>query len=102
MKTKERQENAVETRSVTRGDLTEVGRLTRAKKKFFVWCCQSVEKSTFENKNIKNIDNCQKGNPRALQVTAHLGQAVQSKLMLEICCVLEMFLDCVFRFILVF
>ncbi len=31
MKTRERQENAVETRSVTRGDLTEVGRSTRAK-----------------------------------------------------------------------
>jgi hypothetical protein len=34
MKTRERQENAVETRSVTRGDLTEVGRSTRAKKSF--------------------------------------------------------------------
>ena len=36
MKTRERQENAVETRSVTRGDLTEVGRSTRAKKKFYL------------------------------------------------------------------
>jgi hypothetical protein len=34
MKTRERQENAMETRSVTRGDLTEVGRSTRAKKSF--------------------------------------------------------------------
>jgi hypothetical protein len=34
MKTKERQENAVETRSLTRGDLTEVGRSTKAKKSF--------------------------------------------------------------------
>jgi hypothetical protein len=33
MKTRERQENAIETRSVTQGDLTEVGRSTRAKKK---------------------------------------------------------------------
>jgi hypothetical protein len=32
MKTRERQENAMETRSVTRGDLTEVGRSTREKK----------------------------------------------------------------------
>jgi hypothetical protein len=32
MKTRERQENAMETRSVTRGDLTEAGRSTRAKK----------------------------------------------------------------------
>jgi hypothetical protein len=34
MKTSERQENAMETRSVTRGDLTEAGRSTRAKKSF--------------------------------------------------------------------
>jgi hypothetical protein len=34
MKTKERQENAIETRSLTRGDLTEVGRSTKAKKSF--------------------------------------------------------------------
>ncbi len=34
MKTRERQENAMETRSVTRGDLTEAGRSTRAKKSF--------------------------------------------------------------------
>ncbi len=33
MKTRERQENAIETRSVTRGDLAEVGRSTRAKKR---------------------------------------------------------------------
>jgi hypothetical protein len=46
---------------------------------------QSVEQITRENKNIENINNCQKGNPRALQVTAHLGLAIQSKLMLEIC-----------------
>jgi hypothetical protein len=32
MKTRERQENAMETRSVTRGDLTEAGRSIRAKK----------------------------------------------------------------------
>ena len=62
MKTRERQENAMETRSVTRGDLTEIGRSTRAKKSF-----------------IKNIDNSQKGNPRALQVTTHLGLAILSK-----------------------
>ena len=36
MKTRERQENAIETRSVTRGDLTEVGKSTRAKKVLFV------------------------------------------------------------------
>jgi hypothetical protein len=51
MKTRERQENAITTRSLTRGDL----------------------------------DNSQKGNPRALQVNTHLGLAIQSKLMLEIC-----------------
>jgi hypothetical protein len=36
MKTKERQENAVETRSLTRRDLTEVGRSTKAKKEFYI------------------------------------------------------------------
>ncbi len=34
MKTRERQENAMETTSVTRGDLTEAGRSTREKKSF--------------------------------------------------------------------
>ncbi len=34
MKTRERQENAITTRSLTRGDLTEVGRSTKAKKSF--------------------------------------------------------------------
>ncbi len=34
MKTIERQENAIETRSLTGGDLTEVGRSTKAKKSF--------------------------------------------------------------------
>jgi hypothetical protein len=32
MKTRERQENAIKTRSLTQGDLTEVGRSTKAKK----------------------------------------------------------------------
>jgi hypothetical protein len=34
MKTRERQENAIETRSITQRDLTEVGRSTKAKKGF--------------------------------------------------------------------
>ncbi len=34
MKTKDRQENAFETKSLTRGDLTEVERSTKAKKSF--------------------------------------------------------------------
>ena len=33
MKTRERQENAIETRSLTQGDLIEVGRSTKAKKR---------------------------------------------------------------------
>ena len=36
MKTRDRQENAIETRSITPGDLTEARRSTRAKKKFFM------------------------------------------------------------------
>jgi hypothetical protein len=36
MKTRERQENAIEARSITPGDLTEAGRSTRAKKKFYM------------------------------------------------------------------
>ncbi len=43
MKTKERQENAVETRSLTWGDLTEVGRSTKAKKSF---TCDAVKYGT--------------------------------------------------------
>ncbi len=34
MKTRERQENAITTRSLTQGDLTQVGRSTKAKKNF--------------------------------------------------------------------
>ena len=34
MKTRERQENAIETRSLTRGDLTKVGRPKKAKNKY--------------------------------------------------------------------
>jgi hypothetical protein len=34
MKTRERQDNGITTRSLTRGDLTEVGRSTKAKKSF--------------------------------------------------------------------
>ena len=34
MKTRERQENAITIRSLTRGDLTEVGRSTKSKKSF--------------------------------------------------------------------
>jgi hypothetical protein len=36
MKTTERQENAIETRSLTQGDLTAVGRSTKAKKSLHV------------------------------------------------------------------
>jgi hypothetical protein len=36
------------------------------------------------NKKINLNDNSQKGHPRALQVTPHLGLAMQSKRMLEI------------------
>jgi hypothetical protein len=44
-----------------------------------------MQQSTLENKSIKHTDNSQKGNSRVLQVTAHLGLAIQSKLILEIC-----------------
>jgi hypothetical protein len=34
MKTRDRQENVIKTRIITQGNLTEVGRSTRAKKSF--------------------------------------------------------------------
>ncbi len=40
---------------------------------------------TSQKDDKQKIDNSQKGNPRALQVTTHLGLVIQSKLMLEIC-----------------
>jgi hypothetical protein len=40
---------------------------------------QKCETKHQKNKNIKNFDNSQKGNPRALQVTPNLGLAIKSK-----------------------
>ena len=85
MKTKERQENAIETRSLTRGDLTEAGRSTKAKKSFTCDAAKVWNKAPEKIRTSKTLNNCQKGHPRALQATAHLGLAIQSKLMLEIC-----------------
>ncbi len=35
MKSRQRQENSMKTKSLTQGDLTEFGRLTKAKKEFY-------------------------------------------------------------------
>jgi hypothetical protein len=56
------------------------------------------ERQTRRNKNIKNIDNSQKGYLRALQVTTHLGLAILSELRLVlVLSVLEMFVGCELR-----
>jgi hypothetical protein len=73
MNSRERQENAIETRSVNQGDLTEVGRSTRAKKSFKCDAANVWSKAPEKIRTSRNVPNCQKGNLRALQVTAHLG-----------------------------
>ena len=55
MKTRERQENSIETRSLTLGDLTEVERSTRAKKSLM---CHAAE--VWNKGPGKNTQNFQK------------------------------------------
>ncbi len=55
IKTRERQDNAIETRSVARGDLTEVGRSTRTEQKKSFMC----DAAKVWNKAPEKI-NCQK------------------------------------------
>jgi hypothetical protein len=70
-----------------RGDLTEIGRSTKAKKSFTCDAAKVWNKTPKKIRTLKNFDNSQKGNPRVLHVTPHLGLAIQPKLMLEICLV---------------
>jgi hypothetical protein len=60
MKTRERQENAVETRSVTRGDLTEVGRSTRAKKSFICDAAKVWNKAPEKIRTSKTLTTAKK------------------------------------------
>ena len=60
MKTRERQENAVETRSVTRGDLTEVGRSTRAKKSFIFDAAKVWNKAPEKIRTSKTLTTAKK------------------------------------------
>ncbi len=76
MKTRDRQEKAIETRNITWRYLTEVGRPTRVKISFM---CDAAKA---QKRTVKNIDNGQTSKLRALQVTTQL--AIKSKLMFEI------------------
>ena len=60
MKTRERQENAIETRSVTRGDLTEVGRSTRAKKSFICDAAKVWNKAPEKIRTSKTLTTAKK------------------------------------------
>jgi hypothetical protein len=60
MKTRERQENAMETRSVTRGDLTEAGRSTRAKKSFMCDAAKVWNKAPEKNRTSKTLTTTKK------------------------------------------
>ncbi len=60
MKTRERQENAIETRIVTRGDLTEVGRSTRAKKSFICDAAKVWNKAPEKIRTSKTLTTAKK------------------------------------------
>ncbi len=60
MKTRERQENAMKTRSVTRGGLTEVGRSTRAKKSFMCDAAKVWKKAPEKIRTSKTLTPAKK------------------------------------------
>ncbi len=60
MKTRERQENAMETRNVTRGDLTEAGRSTRAKKSFMCDAAKMWKKAPEKIRTSKTLTTAKK------------------------------------------
>ena len=60
MKTRERQVNAMETRSVTRGDLTEIGRSTRAKKSFSCDAAKVWNKAPEKIRTAKTLTTAKK------------------------------------------
>jgi hypothetical protein len=64
--------------SVTRGDLTEVGRSTRAKKSFICDAAKVWNKAHEKIRASKTLTTAKKA-------IRDLGLAIQSKLMLEIC-----------------
>ena len=59
-KTRERQVNAMETRSVTRGDLTEIGRSTRAKKSFSCDASKVWNKAPDKIRTAKTLTTAEK------------------------------------------
>jgi hypothetical protein len=60
MKTRERQENAIEARSITPGDLTEAGRSTRAKKSFICDAAKVCNKATEKIRTSKILTTAKK------------------------------------------
>ncbi len=60
MKTIEKQENVIETRSLTRGDLTEVGRLTKAKKSFICDAAKMCNKAPEKIRTSKTLTTAKK------------------------------------------
>ncbi len=82
MKTRKRQVNAIETRSLTRGDLEEVGRSKKAKKSFTGDSTKVWNEAPEKIRSSKTLKKAKK----AIRVQRKsLGLAIHSKLMLEIC-----------------
>ena len=57
---RERQENSIETRSVTQGDLTEIGRSTRAKKSFSCDAAKVWNKAPEKIRTAKTLTTAKK------------------------------------------
>jgi hypothetical protein len=57
MKTRERQENSIETRSLTQGDLTELERSTRAKKSLMCHAAKGWGKNTQNFQKEPNLED---------------------------------------------
>jgi hypothetical protein len=60
-------------------------RSTKAKKSFTCDAAKVWNNAPDKIRTSKTLTTAKKGNPRALQVTTHLGLALRSKSMLEIC-----------------
>ena len=60
MKTRETQEEGVETRSNTRGDLTEMGGSTRAKKSFTIDAAKVWNKASEKIRTAKTLEMAKK------------------------------------------
>ncbi len=66
------QVEGMETRSSTRGDLTEIGGSTRAKKSFTIDAAKVWNKALEKKRTAKTMATAKKGNQRAFQNFTHL------------------------------